>query len=415
MKMAEISLTVLLTLICSGGYAAEESPLPEWGSIASVKFKGGLKAFWNVGGKDRDANEQQAAAHGFERVDLLNTYSDYPGRQQEKIIPDGNNPWEKPSFFERIIRRNIGENRARQIFVHDIEFSYEEDLDKLWAEPKIREASGAESREAFKDAYYCEWGSWFSLPCLWFKERFPDTPVGIYGPQPFRRDYWGVAGKDAQQIDGTHKSDAELWKYIHPSVDFVIASIYCFYDNPGSVYYMASNVEENSRRIKEYGDKPLYAYLWMRYHDSNKKLNGAELDDYLVEAMAVLPYFCGAQGVVLWGWEPKGEGPYYRQLPLFVNSLKRVADLSEKIGRAQPVNDQPVHELWKTKAPLIRKLRVSRSEWLVLVADPWQAEDAESVVNVRCGADEVVLAVRGRHTEIYQVLDGLVKRIEMAR
>lgn len=400
-----------LHVIALNALFAEETPLPSWDDIDKVDFRGGLEAFWNVGGKDRDANEQQAAAHGFELVDILGTYSDYPGRQKEKIVPNDNNPWAKPDFFERIIRRNIGTNRTKQIFVHDIEFHYEEDMDKLWADANLRALSGAKTETAFKDAYYREWASWFTLPCKWVKEKFPETPVGIYGPQPFKRDYWGISGKDAKQIDGTHKTDADLWKYIHPSVDFVVASIYCFYDNPGSVYYMASNIEENYKRIQEMGRKPLYAYLWMRYHNSNKKLGCRELDDYLVEAMAVIPYFCGAQGTVLWGWEPKGTGPYYHKLPLFVKSLKRVADLSEKISKATKVNDEPVHVLWKAKKPLVRKLRVSNSEWLVLACNPWQGDEDTCTLKVLCGQQTVELSVEGRHSEIFHITDNDVKAI----
>ena len=135
-------------------------------------------------------------------------------------------------------------------------------------------------------------------------------PVGLYGPQPFRRDYWGVAGKSAKQIYGTHLNDAKLWKYIDPHVDFYVASVYVFYDDPGSIYYIAANVEENYQRTRQYGNKPVYAYEWLRYHNSNKKLAGQELAPYLVEAMAVVPYFCGAKGVVVWGWEPGQKGQY---------------------------------------------------------------------------------------------------------
>jgi hypothetical protein len=377
-------------------------------------MKGGLKAFWNVGGKDRDQNEREALARGFEGVALLNTYSDYPGKQREKIVPDGANPWAKPPYFERIVRRNIDATVGRAVFVHDIEFHFEENTDALWANAALRAASGAATPEALCDAYYREWASWFTLPCRWAKEKYPVTPVGIYGPQPFRRDYWGVAGKDAQQIDGTHKTDAELWRHIAPAVDFCVASVYCFYDNPGSVYYMGANVEENAQRMTQYGGKPTYAYLWLRYHDSNAKLKGQEVDDYLAEAMAVLPYFCGARGVVLWGWEPKGQGPYYRTLPLFVRSLSRVAALSDMIARTKPDNDEPIHAAWKAKRPLIRKLRVSDSEWLVLACNPWPDDASETNVVARCGATDISLTVRGRHTEIYRVINGRAERIEMA-
>lgn len=314
---------------------------PAWDTIRRVEMRGGLRLFWDVGGGDRAFNVAQAKEHGFEPVDLLNTFSDYPGGQKENIstyLKDNRtNPWRKPDFFERIIRRNIADRgHEGAIFVHDIEFGYEEDVDQAWADEAARAASGVADREAFAAAYWREWATWYSLPCRWSKEAAPTQPVGIYGPQPFRRDYWGVAGKTAQQIDGSHRTDAELYRHIAPYVDFIVASVYLFYDDPGSVYYLAANIEENVARAKTLGDKPVYAYEWLRYHDSNQKLRGQELAPCWAEAMAVVPYFCGARGVVLWGWEPKAKGQYYERLPRFVDSVGRVADLSERLAKATP-------------------------------------------------------------------------------
>jgi hypothetical protein len=371
-------------------------------------MRGDRKVFWNVGGGDRVYNNQEAVAHGFRLVNLLGTYADYPGRQKENIAHalEGNrtNPWKKPDFFERIIRRNIANaSRDGEIFVHDIEFQFEEDIDKAWKDAEARAASGATTKAEFAEAYMREWATWFWLPCKWAKEVRPDMPVGLYGPQPFRRDYWGVAGKTAQQIDGTHRSDAELWQYIDPHVDFYIASVYVFYDNPGSIYYIAANVEENYERTRRYGDKPVYAYEWLRYHNSNKKLAGQELAPYLVEAMAVVPYFCGAKGVVVWGWEPGRKGQYYQNLPLFAESLGRISDMSARLSKAELVIDEPAHVLWKDKRPLVRKLRLADDEWVVLAVDPWQTEDARSMVSVRCGASMIELPLVGRHTGIFEV------------
>jgi hypothetical protein len=58
---------------------------PSWEQIRPVPMSGGLRAFWNVAGGDNPTNYREAAAHGFEMVDLLNTYADYPGRQKENI------------------------------------------------------------------------------------------------------------------------------------------------------------------------------------------------------------------------------------------------------------------------------------------------------------------------------------------
>lgn len=389
---------------------------PSWEQIRHVPMSGGLRAFWNVAGGDNPTNYREAAAHGFEMVDLLNTYSDYPGRQKENIRTTidahASNPWQKPDFFERIIRRNI-ENRGNKasIFVHDIEFTFEEDIDKAWNDPAARAASKATSREQFADAYLREWATWFTLPCQWTKERFPGTPIGIYGPQPFRRDYFGIAGKTAQQIDGTHHSDAELWQHIDASVDYYIASIYVFYEKPDSLYYMAANVEENVERTRRYGSKPLYAYEWLRYHNSNKKLAGQEVSPWLAEAMAVLPYFCGARGLAVWGSEPKRKGQYYQVLPVFMNSLGRISDLSGKLAGAKLMADEPAHVLWKSKRPFVRRMRVSADEWIILAVNPWQSDEAKSTIEVPLENSRITVETRGRHSEIFHCTSAGVKRL----
>lgn len=393
-------------------------PTP-WDEIRSVPMAGDLRVFWDVRGGDTAHNRDQAIRHGFQLVDLLNTFSDYPGRQRENIdrFVKGTptNPWRKPEFFERIVKRNItAATGTNAILVHDIEFDFEQDPAKAWADEAARKASGATTEAEFADAYFSEWATWYTQPCIWAKEHRPHQPVGIYGPQPFRRDYWGIAGKDARQIDGTHARDAELWAHIDPAVDFVIASVYVFYDEPGAIYYMASNIEENVASARRFGSKPVYAYEWLRYHDGNKQLAGREVAPFIAEAMAVLPFFTGARGLALWGWEPKRKGQYYERLPLFMNSLGRVSDLAEKIAGATLTEDEPAHVLWKAKRPLVRRLRVSADEWIVLAVNPWQADDARSTVAVECGGPPIELAIQGRHTEIYHIHAGRTVRLEAA-
>ena len=174
---------------------------------------------------------------------------------------------------------------------------------------------------------------------------------------------------------------------------------------------MAANVEENIERTRRYGSKPLYAYEWLRYHSSNKKLADQEVAPWLAEAMTVLPYFCGARGVALWGSEPKRQGQYYHTLPVFMNSLGRVSDLSAKIAAAKLMPDEPAHVLWKAKRPLIRRMRVSADEWIILAVNPWQAEDAISTVEVPLEKGHITVELRGRHSEIFHCMDQSVKRL----
>lgn len=241
------------------------------------------------------------------------------------------------------------------------------------------------------------------LPLKWTKDRYPDTQVGLYGRQPFARDYWGIYDKTSDEIIATHLTDLQLWGHIEPYIDINIVDIYVFYNRPDSVYYMAANVEQNYLRASALSQKPIYVYEWLRFHDSNRREGNRELEPYLVEAMAIIPYFSGAQGIVLWGHEPQlrpGDGQPYERLPLFMRSLKRVALLSEKIGRAQLVIDKPAHVLWKEERPLIRRLVVDEDECIVMAINPWQKPSEEMCTNVKCGAISFQIPVRGQHTTI---------------
>ncbi|MBG0799953.1 hypothetical protein IYW40_00175 [Methylocystis sp. H4A] len=375
---------------------------PTWSNVPGVHMRGDLRLFWSVGDGTGEVNKQQAYARGFEPVTIINSYADYPNNQKENMYPlisnRPHNPWAKPPQFERIVRRNIDIADKNRIFIHDIELGYEEDATKAWADPVTRAMSNTGSFDEFQQAYYSEWASWFALPLKWAKEQRPDAKVGIYGPQAFRRDYWGIAGKTAKQIDGSHSSDERIWQYIDNYVDFYISSIYIFYNKPDSVYYMAANVEENYLRSR--GNRPVYPYVWLRYHGSSLLEGSREVDPYLVEAMAIVPFFSGARGLALFGYEPQFksiDSAPYRRLPLFMSSLARVASLSEQISRGKLVLDEPAHVLWNSRRPLIRRVETSANECVVMIVDPWQEDAATSNADVRCGDKNFTLQMKGRH------------------
>ena len=382
-------------------------------------MKGGLEAYWNVYDWT-SGNNSQAYARGMKPIALVDPFSSRANGKEGRITGsrDDRNPWAKPSFFESTIRADLQRVTRQGVpgvstLVIDIEHEFEQDPLKAWNDPAVRTASGADNPDSFEQAYFKEWASWFALPAQWAKEMFPGIRVGFYGPQPFRRDYWGVSGKTAQQIDGTHANDAIMWQYIDPAVDFYVASLYLFYNNPDAVFYMASNVEENYLRTRRFGSKPVYAYQWMRYHPSGRAEANREVDPHQAEAMALVPYFSGAKGVVLWGHEPqlRGDtaGHAYQHLPVYFRHLGRVAALSEKIGRGKLILDPPAHQLWKTRQPLVRRIDVAEGECVVLALNPWQGENAESTAESICGGKPVRLQMKNRQATLAHIVDGRVE------
>lgn len=207
---------IAILVVAKIGMAVEPITPPGWDGIRQVKMSGGSRAFWDVNGAV--LHQKQALNHGFDPVNLLGDYNDYPGKQKRHIgnylkrKKPANNPWDRPDYFQEIVRQNIAivvkkpnlRSDATSIFVHDIEFDFQQDISKAWNDPAAKKASGVATLEEFQDVYLAEWAKWYWLPCDWGKETLPNLLTGLYGPQHFRRDYWGIVGKDAKQIDGTH-------------------------------------------------------------------------------------------------------------------------------------------------------------------------------------------------------------------
>ncbi|MDB5569434.1 MAG: hypothetical protein JWN93_617 [Hyphomicrobiales bacterium] len=404
-----------LALLASAPASSADGKRPAWESLPGFELRGGLKAYWNVSDWSLDANPRAAYARGFSPITLLNTFADYVNKQQENInvfLGEKNrNPWARPPFFEKVVRRNILGRGSHGVFVNDIEFDFEQDARIAWNDEVVRAASGAATFEAFEEAYFRQWASWYAQPSAWVKEIHPGTRAGIYGVQPFRRDFYGIAGKTAQQIDGTHQSDARLWRYIDPFVDFYVASVYVFFNQPASVYYMAANVEENVQRTRRYGERPVYAYTWMRYHNSNAAEANRELDPWLVEAMAIVPYFSGARASVLWGHEPHikaGDGQPYQRMDVYMQALGRLAKVSEALGTGRLVIDEPAHAAWNARRPLVRRSVVSETECVVMATNPWAAEAHVTPIEANCGGARERLTVRGKGVALFHVRDGAV-------
>jgi len=153
----------------------------------------------------------------------------------------------------------------------------------------------------------------------WFKEYSPDLKVGFYGRPPMP-DYWRAinANSKKRKIDWEREND-----YISSlvgSVDALYPSLYTFYANKsGWVKYAKAQIQE-ARRLSR--GKPVFAFLWPQYHDSNILLGCRFLSgDYWKLQLETVSKL--ADGAVIWGgW-----------------------DVCNKKGKALPWDDEA--EWWK--------------------------------------------------------------------
>lgn len=403
--------TVVLLGILGLHTAASAADLaPGWEEIAKFEMRGGLKAFWNVAADDRRAHATSAETRGFSRVTILNTFSDYPGRGRQSIEkflgPRNSNPWQMPDYFETIVRRNIDISGGNGLLVHDIEFSYEIDPGKAWSDPIARRMSGAMNSTQFELYYWKKWAEWVTLPLTWSRQRFPRTPVGVFGFQPFYTETWNIKEQSAETIAFYHQRDINIWRHIEPHVDFVAVEAYLPSSDPGSLYYITLHMDANYDREKTLNNKPIYAYLWMRYYHTDWTQAVQQVDPAMVEAMAILPYFSGAKGVVLWGHEPQvksGDRLPYAQLSTFVGALARLALLSGTIGKGTVVVDETAQRLWNQRRPIVRRIEVGDGECVAMAVNPFQKDSESSSVEATCSGRGFRLPTQGRRVTLAHI------------
>jgi hypothetical protein len=416
-KLAVVQITPTVFQRTPGSEDIAAANPPQWETMPSFVMKGDLKAFWSVYGGDRENNEN-AIKKGFQTNTVVGTLRKEEAGPGKDIIgsSDVSNPWQKPAFFEEVVRLNSAHYKQAPRIYHNIEIALNWNADQLWEDAKLRTLSKAKTKTEFIDRYFQEWATWHTLPLQWARQLNPKATIGLYGQQVFQRDYWKLASATREQVAAMHRESAQLWQHIDPFVDYYITDVYYFYDQPDSVYYLAANVEENYLGSLKYAapnkpPKPLYTFSRLRYTPGgNRLIQEKQIYPYLAEAAAVVPYFTGAKGVTLWGWEPNTKGQVYYNMPAFMRGLSRVAKVSEQLSKAKLVIDQPAYLLWQQKAPLVRKMQVSNTEWVVMLIDPWQAEDKNRDLSVSLNNQTFSLNVKGKTPEIYYIQNAKVTR-----
>ncbi len=398
--------------------AAAEPGVTRFDDMPNIALGGGFKIFWAIGDGAWEENRKLAWAKGFSPVVVASSYADYPGNQKEDIRKfigkENSNPWVKPPNFERIVRRQIDAWPAGEAYVHDFEVGWQMNLDEAWRNQEARRLSGAGSPSEFEMRYLLEWASWFSKPLDWTKLARPHSVVGIYEFQPYRREVYELTKPNSAPFPFWQEAVRRIWPIMEPHLDFQVAGVYIPSDTaPDAMFYLARNIEGSVATSHEMSHgKPVYAFEWLRFHDGNKRLAGREVPEEFAEAMAILPFFLGAKGIVLWGYEPQsktvGALPY-ATLAHFARSLARVAPLSERIAAGRTMIDVPAQVLWQNRQPLVRRVEVSEDECIVMAVDPWQSDGAVKNVEAMCGKTRVLLETRGRRITIVRVFGDQIR------
>jgi hypothetical protein len=122
----------------------------------------------------------------------------------------------------------------------------------------------------------------------------PHIRFGFYGIAPLFA-YWPIVRQDKEQLAEWRVANQAL-RPLADWVDFVLPSLYTYYDNPAGWRQFASATLEEARQYK----KPVYPFLWYEYFDGNLLLRGKQVNlaDWGDELKLCRER---ADGIVLWG------------------------------------------------------------------------------------------------------------------
>ena len=161
------------------------------------------------------------------------------------------------------------------------------------------------------------------------KKTNPNLKYGYYSCIPLR-DYWSAVRNDPKRMKAWQKANDYL-KPLADSVDVLCPSLYAFYpDRDKWVRYAKANIAEAKRLAK---GKPVYAYLWPKYHNSNKKDGKSFIEGDFWKLQLETVYNSGIDGVIIWDsrrvvnnkkdstWDPNRA--WWKETVSFVKRIKK--------------------------------------------------------------------------------------------
>jgi hypothetical protein len=133
-------------------------------------------------------------------------------------------------------------------------------------------------------------------------------PIGYYSVPPIR-DYWRAIGLPSSEPYQAWQAENDQFQPLASAVDVLFPSIYTFYDDQaGWTKYAIANLSE-ARRLAR--GKPVYAFIWPQYHESNPTLGLTLIPGqfWALQLQTIAKY---ADGVVIWGgwqmlWDEQAE------------------------------------------------------------------------------------------------------------
>jgi hypothetical protein len=283
---------------------------------------------------------------------------------------------------------------------------------KLKADTTIASKYRTLSDIDFVERYKRDLSNLYASPIRYLKKEGlpPDFNIASYSDAPIKNNEYPIS----TTWQDWQKSNKVLNYYMKDTLSggvggdfyqqnsFITPSAYLCYEAKAlntypNVAYQLFQIEVNKGRT----NKDLVLFEWLKYNRCLPQSGydfSKYIDDYLIDAQAIFPFFAGAKGIWLWEDPTAKESDNYASFERFTNALYRLSKFKNYfVGNTETITPTPAYDYFITQKPLWRGI-VKDNRILVAAINEFAKDNETTNLTVNYGKWSTTIQLKGRET-----------------
>jgi hypothetical protein len=264
----------------------------------------------------------------------------------------------------------------------------------------------------FVERYKRDISNLYASPIRYLKKEGlpPDFNIASYSDAPIKNNEYPIS----TTWQDWQKSNKVLNYYMKDTLSggvggdfyqqnsFITPSAYLCYEAKAlntypNVAYQLFQIEVNKGRT----NKDLVLFEWLKFNRCLPQSGydfSKYIDDYLIDAQAIFPFFAGAKGIWLWEDPTAKESDNYASFERFTNALYRLSKFKNYfVGKTETITPTPAYDYFITQKPLWRGI-VKDNRILVAAINEFAKDNETTNLTVNYGKWSTTIQLKGRET-----------------
>lgn len=264
----------------------------------------------------------------------------------------------------------------------------------------------------FVERYKRDLSNLYAAPIKYLKKEGlpPDFNIASYSDAPIKNSEYPIATpwkdwQNSNKVINYYMKDTlsgGVGGDFYQQNTFITPSAYLCYEARAlntypNVAYQLFQIEANKGRT----NKDLVLFEWLKYNRCLPQ-SGYDfskfIDDYMIEAQAIFPFFAGAKGIWLWEDPTAITSVNYAAYERFTNALYRLSKFKNYFeGTTETITPAPAYDYFISQKPLWRAI-VKGNRILVAAINEFAKDNELTNLTVNYGKWSTTIQLKGKET-----------------